>query len=121
MKKELKDTAFVGGLLIDGTGAEPVKDSLVLVRDGKVAYAGAGKEVGPEYEIVDVSGKTIMPGLIDTHLHFSGNLTDDDSDWVLESVEQKAVVAVQQAHECLETGLTRLARSDATALQSAIW
>lgn len=47
-----------------------------------------------------------MPGLIDTHLHFSGNLTDDDSDWVLESVEQKAVVAVQQAHECLETGLT---------------
>ena len=72
MKKELKDTAFVGGLLIDGTGAEPVKDSLVLVRDGKVAYAGAGKEVGPEYEIVDVSGKTIMPGLIDTHLHFSG-------------------------------------------------
>ncbi len=27
MKKELKDTAFVGGLLIDGTGAEPIKDS----------------------------------------------------------------------------------------------
>ena len=106
MKKELKDTAFVGGLLIDGTGAEPIKDSLVLVKDGKVAYAGAGKEFGTEYEIVDVSGKTIMPGLIDTHLHFSGNLTDDDSDWVLESVEQKAVVAVQQAHECLETGLT---------------
>ena len=106
MKKELKDTAFVGGLLIDGTGAEPIKDSLVLVKDGKVAYAGAGKEFSPEYEIVDVSGKTIMPGLIDTHLHFSGNLTDDDSDWVLESVEQKAVVAVQQAHECLETGLT---------------
>ena len=72
MKKELKDTAFVGGLLIDGTGAEPIKDSLVLVKDGKVAYAGAGKEFSPEYEIVDVSGKTIMPGLIDTHLHAAG-------------------------------------------------
>ena len=47
MKKELKDTAFVGGLLIDGTGAEPIKDSLVLVKDGKVAYAGAGKEFSP--------------------------------------------------------------------------
>ena len=35
MKKELKDTAFVGGLLIDGTGAEPIKDSLVLVKTEK--------------------------------------------------------------------------------------
>ena len=31
---------------------------------------------------------------------------DDDSDWVLEDVVQKTVVAVQQAHECLENGLT---------------
>ena len=54
MKKELKDTAFVGGLLIDGTGAEPIKDSLVLgKKTEKVAYAGAGKEFSPEYEIVD--------------------------------------------------------------------
>ncbi|NLG93293.1 MAG: amidohydrolase family protein, partial [Clostridiales bacterium] len=38
--------------------------------------------------------------------HFSGNLTDNDSDWVLEHPIQKTVVAVQQAHECLEHGLT---------------
>ena len=40
-RAELKKVAFVGGLLIDGTGAEPVKDSLLLVEDGKIAYAGA--------------------------------------------------------------------------------
>ena len=97
--------AFRGGLLIDGTGAEPVKNSLVLVEDDKIVYAGADKEV-TGYDVKDITGKTIMPGLIDSHLHFSGNLTDDDSDWVLEDVVQKSVVAVQQAHECLENGLT---------------
>ena len=76
-------TAFVGALLIDGTGAAPaVKDSLVLVDDRKIEYAGPKKEVGGDYRKVDVSGKTIIPGLVDAHLHFSGNLTDDDSDWV---------------------------------------
>ena len=101
----MNKVAFRGGLLIDGTGAEPVKNSLVLVEDDKIVDAGADKEV-TDYDVKDITGKTIMPGLIDSHLHFSGNLTDDDSDWVLEDVVQKSVVAVQQAHECLENGLT---------------
>ncbi|WZL79046.1 amidohydrolase family protein [Eubacteriales bacterium mix99] len=98
--------AFKNGLLIDGTGAEPIRNSLVLVDDKKIKYAGPAKKFGEDYKVVDISGKTIMPGLIDTHLHFSGNLTDNDSDWVLENPVQKTVVAVQQAHECLERGLT---------------
>lgn len=105
-EKQMLKVAFKGGLLIDGTGAEPIKDSLLLVEDKKIVYAGVSKAVPEGYEIRDISGKTIMPGLIDTHLHFSGNLTDDDSDWVLEHPVQKTVVAVQQAHECLESGLT---------------
>jgi len=102
----MKKLAFIGGNLIDGTGKDMNKNSLVLVEDKKIVYAGELKEFGTEYECVDISGKTIMPGLIDTHLHFSGNLTDNDSDWVLENIVQKTVVAVQQAHECLENGLT---------------
>lgn len=101
-----KKTAFTGGLLIDGTGREAVKDSLVLIDGKKIEYAGPKKEFGSGCEVRDITGKTIMPGLIDSHLHFSGNLTDDDSDWVLEDPIQKTVVAVQQAHECLEHGLT---------------
>lgn len=102
----MKKLAFVGGNLIDGTGRELIENSLVLVEDKKIVYSGEKKEFSADYEKIDISGKTIMPGLIDTHLHFSGNLTDNDSDWVLENVVQKTVVAVQQAHECLENGLT---------------
>ena len=113
----MKKVAFKGGLLLDGTGAEPVVNSLVLTEDDKIAYAGADKEIGPDYEVVDITGKTIMPGLIDSHLHFSGNLTDDDSDWVLEDVVQKTVVAVQQAHECLENGLTTVGEISRSGIQ----
>lgn len=102
----MKKLAFIGGNLIDGTGKALIKDSLLLVEDKKIVYSGVKKEFGADYEQIDIAGKTIMPGLIDTHLHFSGNLTDNDSDWVLEDVVQKTVVAVQQAHECLENGLT---------------
>lgn len=99
-------TAFTGGLLIDGTGSDPIKDSLVLIEEGKIVYAGVKKSIGADYKVYNIAGKTIMPGLIDCHLHFSGNLSDDDSDWVLENAVQKTVVAVQQSRECLESGLT---------------
>ncbi|WP_032122148.1 metal-dependent hydrolase family protein [Clostridium amazonitimonense] len=98
--------AFVGGLLIDGNGEEPIENSLVLIEDKKIQYAGSMMEVGEDYKKIDIAGKTIMPGLIDTHLHFSGNRTDDDNEWVLEPVIQKTIVAVAQAREALEHGLT---------------
>lgn len=98
--------AFVGGLLIDCTGNEPIKDSLVLVEDKKISYAGKRIEFDNSYEVIDIKGKTIMPGLIDSHLHFSGNLTDSDTDWVMEPPIQKTIVAVAQAKEALEHGLT---------------
>lgn len=102
----MKKHAFQGGLLIDGTGAAAIGNSLVLVDEDKITYAGEARTVPEGYEIYNISGKTIMPGLIDAHLHFSGNLTDNDTDWPTEDNLQKAVVAVQQAHECLEAGLT---------------
>lgn len=102
--------ALSGGLLIDGTGRDAIPNSIVLIEDKKITYAGALADL-PEnaasgYEVIDISGKSVMPGIIDAHLHFSGNLTENDTDWVMEDNIQKAVVAVQQAHECLEHGLT---------------
>nr|WP_207714655.1 amidohydrolase family protein [Clostridium tetanomorphum] len=98
--------AFMGGLLIDGKGGEPVQNSLLLINEKKIEYAGVMKEVEEDYKKIDVTGKTIIPGLIDSHLHFSGNRTDSDTDWVLEPVIQKTIVAVAQAREALEHGLT---------------
>ena len=71
--EELAAQALIGGTLIDGRGSEPVADSVVVVRDGLIACAGTSTdcEVPADAEMVDVSGKWIMPGIIDTHVHFS--------------------------------------------------
>ncbi len=98
-------TIFTGGLLIDGNG-NAIENSMVIVEDKKIKYAGPNKDMELDGEVIDITGKTIMPGLIDTHLHFSGNLSDDDTEWVLEPVIQKTIVAVAQARESLEHGLT---------------
>ena len=110
-KRHYLKTAFVGGQLITGRNKPAIQDSLVIVENGGFTYAGSLKdEHAPsnldDYDVIDVTGKTLMPGIIDTHLHFSGNLNDNDSDWVREPVLQKQVMAVQQARDCIENGLT---------------
>ncbi len=65
--------AFVGATLVDGTGAPPVPDAVVLVRAGKVDCAGprASCRVPEGVDVEDVKGAWITPGLIDAHVHFS--------------------------------------------------
>ncbi len=62
------------GRLIDGTGAEPVEDSAVVVRDGLIEAVGRADELAPgvEAEVIDATGRTVMPGLIEGHAHVSG-------------------------------------------------
>lgn len=65
--------ALVGATLIDGTGAAPVADSMILARDGKIECAGARAAcpVPADATVSDVTGKWVTPGIIDAHVHFS--------------------------------------------------
>ncbi|MFQ6053808.1 MAG: amidohydrolase family protein, partial [Candidatus Bathyarchaeia archaeon] len=62
----------MGGTLIDGTGSPPVKGSVVLIEGNRISAVGKEGEVPiPDgTEIIDASGKTLLPGLIDAHTHF---------------------------------------------------
>jgi imidazolonepropionase-like amidohydrolase len=66
--------AFVGGRIIDGTDAPAIDDGVLVVRDGRIEAVGpAGSVDVPDgAERVDVSGKTIIPGLINAHGHVGG-------------------------------------------------
>jgi len=65
-------TAIVGGRLIDGTGKPPVENSVVVLRDGKIAAAGpaASTPVPQSANVVDAHGKSVLPGLWEMHSHF---------------------------------------------------
>lgn len=60
-----------GADLIDGTGAPPVSDSMVLVEGDRIAYAGPRTARFDDGAVtrVPLAGKTLVPGLIEAHTH----------------------------------------------------
>ena len=65
--------AIVGATLIDGTGRAPVRDAVVILRDGKIEAAGPRSRVRIPVGIdtLDARGCWLLPGLVDAHVHFS--------------------------------------------------
>jgi imidazolonepropionase-like amidohydrolase len=77
----MADKALVvqGGRLIDGTGRPPLEDSVIVIRAGKFEAVGRRGEVAVPAgaEVIDVRGKSVLPGFIDGHGHledFHGEL-----------------------------------------------
>ena len=64
-------TVFTGGTIIDGRGGEPIQNGVLLVRDGRVVAVGTkeGVTIPEKATIKDVTGKFIMPGIINAHGH----------------------------------------------------
>lgn len=71
IEKGDKVVALVGATLIDGNGGEPIQNSLVVVRNEKIEWAGKNGEleIPKEADVVDAKGLTLLPGLIDAHYH----------------------------------------------------
>ena len=63
--------ALVGATLIDGSGGPPLPDAVVVVRRGRIESVGtrAGFQLPAQTGEVDVTGRWIIPGLIDAHAH----------------------------------------------------
>ncbi|MCZ6886166.1 MAG: amidohydrolase family protein [Alphaproteobacteria bacterium] len=77
----MPDTTLVvqGGTLIDGTGRQPVENSVIVIEADRFKAVGKSGEVPvpPDAEVIDATGKTILPGFIDGHGHledFHGEL-----------------------------------------------
>jgi imidazolonepropionase-like amidohydrolase len=61
--------ALQNGLLIDGSGGDPVPGATVLVEGTRIVGAGRRLRVPRDARVLDVGGRTIMPGLTDAHVH----------------------------------------------------
>lgn len=72
-KEETKYLVITGARLIDGTGAPPLDNAVIVIAKDRIVDCGRRGEVKiPQgAEVIDVKGKTVIPGLIDAHFHFT--------------------------------------------------
>ncbi|HXG66431.1 MAG TPA: amidohydrolase family protein, partial [Blastocatellia bacterium] len=65
-------TVIEGGTLIDGTGAAPLRDAVVVIRGNRIAAVGRKGQVRypKTARVISAEGKFILPGLIDAHVHY---------------------------------------------------
>jgi imidazolonepropionase-like amidohydrolase len=98
-----------GGTLIDGTGAAPVKQSAVVIRNGRIETVGTtGAPTWPkDADVIDLSGKTMLPGLIDCHDHMALHGYDLPRRWFLdEPASTRSLRTAQAIQQTLARGYT---------------
>src|SRR5262249_17282450 len=99
---------FKNACLLDGTGREPFSGG-VLVEGDKIKQVG---EIDPEplgngTTVIDLAGKTLMPGMILAHVHLSYNHVRELADLDLkEPPEVATIAAVCNARTMLDCGFT---------------
>jgi imidazolonepropionase-like amidohydrolase len=64
-------TALVGGRLLDGSGGPARPDTTLVLEGGRVADVCHERAFGPDVRVVDLAGRTVMPGLVDCHVHLA--------------------------------------------------
>src|SRR6187455_1767475 len=111
-------TLFLNAHLIDGNGGKPVKKAGVLVEGTTITKVGKTsdfpKDANGNLRVIDLEGKTLMPGLIEGHFHISfwGVRELPDLDLKLPA-ERTTVYAVKNAELALRCGYTSAASAGA--------
>ena len=97
-------TVFTHANIIDVIGETVLKDGSVLVESGIVKEIGSGISVPEGAKVVDLGGKTLLPGLFNCHVH----MCSDAGTGVRETISDAAVTirALKNLKTLVESGVT---------------
>jgi imidazolonepropionase-like amidohydrolase len=105
-----RDLAFVGARVVDGTGSSARASATVVLRNGLITAVGES-DPPADCHVIDLAGMTLLPGLIDAHVHVTsvGNVPD----------ELRTYGLVQAMSDLLEAGITTV--RDLGAYGDSVW
>jgi imidazolonepropionase-like amidohydrolase len=89
--------AIRAGRMFDAKAGTMLNNQVLLIRGDRIADVGPSVQIPAEAQIIDLSAATVLPGMIDAHVHNAGRG---------DSVEMKTIVMVQSATRDLEAGFT---------------
>jgi imidazolonepropionase-like amidohydrolase len=103
-------TVIKAARLFDGTKDALVTGGVIVVEGGRIKAVGSGLTAPAGASVVDLGDATLLPGIIDAHVHLSGEASDD---WYKEAVEslrrgvpEQAIRATEYARRTLMAGVT---------------
>jgi imidazolonepropionase-like amidohydrolase len=115
---------ITGGTLIDGHGGPPLADAALLVEGDRIQMVGRRPDIErrvglgePALRVVEAAGKTVMPGLIDSHCHINyGEVETEEELDLYTPMEYRALRAAWNAQKVLRSGVTSVCDPGSTGL-----
>lgn len=100
-------TVIKAGKLIDTENGKVLTNQMILIENDIIKAVGANLQIPPNAKIIDLSGATVLPGLIDTHVHLTGEAGGNYYDEIFrKSFVDSAILAHIYAKRTLDAGFT---------------
>jgi imidazolonepropionase-like amidohydrolase len=96
------------GKLIDPDAGTVLNDQVIVVRDNKIEAVGKGLAIPAGAKVIDLSDKTVLPGLIDCHTHVADGASEngDPLSQLKKTASQVVLESIPNARTMLESGFT---------------
>ncbi len=100
------DSVIRAGHLLDVESGTYATDQYIVIEDGKITDVGNWSRLDTSDDYIDLSDKYVLPGLLDSHVHLTGDSKVHGYKRLTRSVPRQAITGVRNAKRTLDAGFT---------------